>query len=465
MDVGVSQAPVDPAVAADAPLDRVNAVAALEKQLASTPRAIYPYQHAGIAYRLGLAHAESLGADPTSELRKALACYDLAASIFDPRYDPAPHARVLNAAGAAHRALGDRERAAELFERAAGLLDGQDRDDERGAAFNNLGLVRSELGQPDLAVAACDQALALFDGSSPDSRRARAASLHTRGMAHAAMGTEAGLDAALADYAEALSEVGPGDAPFHYAILTHAAGAASIALAELRPDNADRLLQKAAGDISDSLTIFTRSGFPYQYALGKHNLGLALLRRAVLPGRDSVIDDLRWALANFEETVAVLDPRIYTAEWQMGYTNLDRTQNELTDRGVSGTRAEHFAALLAGASSDVRIDLLRDRLTRLLMQPEPQRHGSLVELDRAVAGFEFETARMIMVDEIHILMELPRPDLNSGLTARFEAHRGLPEEVREVADRALDQAIGDALVGPQRMYVRDFLYDLGWERP
>ena len=465
MDAETSRSTVQPAPPGNPASDRADAIAALEKQLAATPRSVYPYQHAGLAYRLGLAHAESAAANPAGELRKALACYDLAASIFDPRYDPVPHARVLNAAGAARRALGDRRKAGELFERAAELLAGHDRDDERGAALNNLGLVRTELGQPDEAVAACDEALTLFDGSTPDGRRARAAALHTRGMAHASMGTEAGLAAALEDYAEALSGIAPGDAPYHHAILKSASGVASIALAEIRTDQADRLLQDAEDSISESLAFFTRAAFPYHYALGKHNLGLAILRRASLPGRRASIEGLRWALACFEETVSVLDPRLYNAEWQQGYTNLNRTETELANRGAPGTRAEHFAALLASSSRDVRVDLFRERLTRLLMRPDSGGSGSLVELGRAIARLDYDVARTLMVDEIKVLMELPRPDLHAGLKARFEAHRGLPPEERERADEALDQAIGDALVGPQRMFVRDFFYELGWERP
>jgi hypothetical protein len=307
--------------------------------------------------------------------------------------------------------------------------------------------------------------MALFDGSSPDSRRARAASLHTRGMAHAAMGSEEGLIAALSDYDEALSVVGSNDAPYHYGIVQHASGVACIALAELREDQASRLLQDASAAISESLTVFTRTAFPYQYALGKHNLGLALLRRASLPGRNDCIDDLRWALACFEETVSVLDPRMYTAEWQQGYTNLERVQERLTSRGSIGSRADHFAGLLASTSTDARVGLLRERLTRLLLLPEPHRRASLVELDLAIAGLGFEAARSIVTAELGVLMELPGPDLQVGLESRFEANRRLFGEDRENADRALDQAIGDALGGPQRMYVRDFLYGLGWERP
>jgi hypothetical protein len=140
-------------------------------------------------------------------------------------------------------------------------------------------------------------------------------------------------------------------------------------------------------------------------------------------------------------------------------------QEELVRRGSTATRTQHFAALLAGSSEEARMQLLRERLTRLLMLPEPGRQVSLVELATASARLGYEAARDIITDELKILMELPRPDLHTGLLARFEAHRRLPEELREDADRGLDQAIGDALGGPQRMFVRDFLYGLGWERP
>jgi hypothetical protein len=65
-----------------------------------------------------------------------------------------------------------------------------------------------------------------------------------------------------------------------------------------------------------------------------------------------------------------------------------------------------------------------------------------------------------------VLIELPTEQLGFGLQARFDAHRRLEEgDVRDDADRALDQAVSDALQGPQRIAVRDFLYSLGWERP
>jgi tetratricopeptide (TPR) repeat protein len=465
MDVDVS-APASAGPSQQEPgRDRAAAVEALERQLAATPRAINPYMHAGIAYRLGLAHAEAGAEDLRTAMRKALYYYDLAASIFDPRYDPVPHGRVLNAAGAAHRALGDRKRAAELFERSAALLAGHGRDDERAAAFNNLGLVRAELGQHDLAVAACDEALSLFDTSNPGAVRGRAAALHTRGMAHAALGTAEGLTAALEDYREALSVVALTEAPFHFATISQAIGVADVALAALQPQRADRLLVDAVGATSEALTVFTRSAFPFQYALCKNNLGTALMRRASLrPGAEAA-QGLRWAMACFEETISVLDPRMYAAEWQVGYANLESVNEELAKRGLDGSRVEQFAALLDSADADLRTSLLRERLTRLLLLPEPSRRAALEELARATANLGLDGTRAVITAELNVLMELPRPDLHAGVEARYAAHRDLPPEVRATADAALDQAIGDALVGPQRVYVRDFLYGLGWERP
>ena len=103
-------------------VDHKAAIEDLQRQLASTSRASRPHEHAVLAYRLGLAHAESPSGNPAEGLRKALAFYDVAAAIFDPRFEPVQHARVLNAAGAAHRGLGDRRNSAELFEQAVALF-------------------------------------------------------------------------------------------------------------------------------------------------------------------------------------------------------------------------------------------------------------------------------------------------------------------------------------------------------
>ena len=438
--------------------DREGVIEALQAQLAATPRATRPYEHGSVAYRLGLAYAESTVGTPVENLRKALALYEVAGEVFNPRFDPVEHARVLNAAGAAHRALGDRRRAARLFEEASRLLEGRGRDDERAAALNNLGLVRTELGELELAVAACDQAVELFDTTSPEGRRGRAATLHSRGQAHAAMGTEEGLDAALDDFEEARGELDPEDAPYHFGLIHHSIGVACSSLAALRQSERDRLLKEAVEAFTESLTVFTRGAFPYQHALAKHNVGLAW---ANLGG----VANLRRALASFEDAVGMLDPRLHGDAWRQAYASLTRTEEQLEPSFPGMTRATHFAALLAGSKPEEQRRLLGERLTGVLALPDPRRGAVLTELALASARLEQDRTQAVIEAELAVLMELPPGGLDAALRARVEAHRQLDAEAQERADRALDAAIGAALGGPQRIYVRDFLYSIGWERP
>lgn len=451
MTTGVAQGP-------DALLERRQAIEALETRLARTPQAQRPHEHAVLAYRLGLAYAESPAGVPADNLRRALASYDVAAKIFDPRLDPVEHARVLNAAGAAQRALGDRARAAGLFERAVTLLAGRRRDGERAAALNNLGLVRSELGLPEAAVGAFTEAAELFDTGTADGRRGRAAALLNRGLARAATGGEAGLEAALADYEQARADVDAGEAPYHWALVHHSIGVALLELAGRQGGQRERRLAEAREALAESMTVFTRSAFPFQYALAKHNLGLAHLAAGGVGGA-------RRALACFEDALLVLDHRTHEAAWRQAYASLTRAEEALAALQLEMSRPDHFAALLASCEPPERDALLRERLMLLLALPSHRRHAALVEAARAIALLEREQVRRIIEAELVMLMELPTEYLETALRARFEAHSRLEGKAREEADRALDQGVSDALGGPQRVFVRDFLYGLGFERP
>jgi tetratricopeptide (TPR) repeat protein len=443
---------------AGAPSGREGAIEALEAQLAATPRAARPHEYAAVAYRLGLAYAESTLGAPADNLRKALAFYEAAGEVFDPRFDPVEHARVLNAAGAAHRALGDRRRAARLFAEASRLLEGRGRDAERAAALNNLGLVRTELGELALAVEACDLAVELFDTASDEGRRGRAATLHSRGQAHAATGTEEGLETALDDFEQAREGVDPDEAPYHFGLIHHSIGVAFSSLAALRQTERERLLKEAIDAFDESLTVFTRSAFPYQHALAKHNVGLAW---ANLGG----VANLRRALASFEDAVGMLDPRCHGDAWRQAYASLSRAEEQLEPSFPGMTRATHFAALLAGVKPEEQRRLLRERFTGVLALPDPRRRAILTELALATAQLEEDRTHAVIEAELAALMELPPEGLDAALRARVDAHRKLGGDIQERADRALDAAIGAALGGPQRIYVRDFLYSLGWERP
>ena len=438
--------------------DRMAVIADLEKQLAATARASRPHEHAVIAYRLGLAHAESSAGAPAEGLRKALACYEVAAAIFDPRFEPVEHARVLNAAGAAHRGLGDRAKAAKLFEEAGRLLEDHDNDAERAAALNNLGLVRAELGQIDEAITAFDAAADLFDVRTPDGRRGRVATLHNRGQAHNAKGDEAGLEAALADFEEARGILDPDEAPYHFGLVEHSVGVTCSSLAALRPDERDQLLAEAVRAFTASLEMFTRTAFPFQFALAKHNLGLAYFNQGGTA-------NLRRALASFEDTVAVLDTRVHADAWRQAYASLERAEKELEAVAPGATRTEHFAALSASIRDDERMPLVHERLFRLMALPEPRRSAALAELSLAVANLGYEGARKVIEAQLKVMMEMPTDSHSVVLSALNDAHSRLEGDARDHADRALDQAIGDALGGPQRVHVRDYLVSVGWERP
>jgi tetratricopeptide (TPR) repeat protein len=440
--------------------DRRRVIAELEAQLARTPRAQRPHEHAALAYRLGLAHAEAPVGNPEDGLRKALTYFDTASAIFNAREDPVEHARVLNGAGAARRALGDRTRAAELFERAAGLLESRERDDELAGVLNNLGLVRSELGRFDGAIEACDAAVTLFDTSSPEGRRGRVAALHSRGSARAGKGTDEALEAALVDFRLAATGLDAEEAPYHHGLVHHSIGVTYTALAARKPQERASLLVDAIAAFEEALTVFMRTAFPFQHALVKHNLGLAWSNR----GGPTA---LRRALASFEDAVGMFDSRVHADAWRQSYAALERTEKELEAVAPGLSRADHFVGLLAVVDLDERVRLVKERLTGLLALPvEGRRRSALTELALASARLPYDEARAVMEAELSVLIELPTEYLEPGLRARFDANRRLEsEEATERADRALDQAIGDALQGPQRIGVRDFLYSLGWERP
>lgn len=450
--------------------DPRTAIEALETQLKTTPRGLRPYEHATVAYRLGLAYAENPAGSRAEMLRKALACFDVAAAIFDPRFDPVEHARVLNAAGASQRALGDRRKAAELFAKAADLFEGRDRDDERAAALNNLGLARAELGQIEEAVTAFDTAATLFDTTTADGRRGVVATLLNRGQAHASVGTEEGLEAALDDFDQAQGDLDADEAPYHHALVHHSAGSAYSALASRRPAERQRLLEEAVRAFAESLTVFTRTGFPYQHALARYNLGLAQVGLAEVAAQEvggggrGRLQNLRRALANFEDAVALLDTRLHADAWKQAYAGLSRIEEQLAAEFPGATRADHFATLLAFTTEEERHALLRERLLRLLALPEPRNRSALTELSLATVRVG-RNGGLILETELALVMELPIEHQEIALRSIFEAHATLGGEDRETADRALDAAIGAALGAPQRIFVRDHLYSLGWERP
>jgi len=128
------------------------------------------------------------------------------------------------------------------------------------------------------------------------------------------------------------------------------------------------------------------------------------------------------------------------------------------------SRTDHFVNLAADLNRADRAALVKDRLTRFFSLPE---QGRAQLIDFAIATTKLGDERGRVVDEtiLTTIMEMPRDVQEVTLDAIWEAHRILDGDERETADRELDQSIGDALGGPQRIFVRDHLLGLGWERP
>jgi tetratricopeptide (TPR) repeat protein len=439
-------------------VDHKAAIEDLERQLGKTPRASRPHEHAVLAYRLGLAYAELPTGNPAENLRRALAFYDVAAAIFDPRFEPLQHARVLNAAGAAHRGLNNRPKAADLFEKAVTLFAEGGTENERAAAYNNLGLCRTEMGQAAAGVEAFNSAIELFDSYTDEGKRGVMSTLHNRGQAHTSLGTEEGLEAALADFEEARGMIDPEENPLHYGMVEHSVGVTCSALAKVNEDGRSSFLKEAIRAFENSLLVFTRTAFPYYYALVKHNLGLA---HESLGGTAN----LRRALASFEDALAVFDTRLHADAWKQAYASLERVEKQLNANGAK-SRIDHWAALLAVAPLEERTVLVRERMFRLLAQPEPRRTTGVAEVARAVGLMGFDESRKVYESIMKLVIELPQETQSVSLRAIMAGHASIEDaEQQEDADRGLDQAIGDALGGPQRVAVRDFLEGEGWIRP
>ncbi|CAN5538013.1 hypothetical protein BH18ACT1_BH18ACT1_06230 [soil metagenome] len=235
-------------------------------------------------------------------------------------------------------------------------------------------------------------------------------------------------------------------------------GTACTALAEARPEHRHALLERAVTSFSACLDTFTRDELPFQHALALHNLGRAWAGYGVVAA-------LRRALGCIEDALAVLDPRLHADAWRHAHASLTGVEAQLVGLGAAADRTTHFVALAADASDEERNRLLGARLVRLLALPEPGRAAALVDLAFAGARLGPVATRALVEAELTVAMELPNEALEAVLAARVAAHGLLDEARRDEADRALDQAIGDALNGPQRVWIRDRLYNLGFERP
>ncbi len=441
-------------------VDTAAAVARLEVELGAISRENDPYEHALAAHRLGLAYAESVGNKPEDRLRQALACFDLAAGLLDPRFHPVEHARVLTAAGSVRRSLGDPASALRLFQAARSLAAGRVSDDEAAAMANNIGLALLETGDLGGALARFDEAVAGFDITGAEGRRGGASALHNRGLARAASGRPGDIATAIADHDRALAVVGFDEAPLHHGLVQHSRGVAASNLAQMVDDTeADAWRSAAISAFTVALDVFVWPEHALHHGIVSFNLG-----RMWAEGDDAA--DLRRALLSFEDAVTAFDPRAQQGLWRQAYDALTAVDERLAGDHPDWRRSDHLVALLHDDPESAS-RLMRRRLTRWLVLPGPARDAALVDFVRAAArrdeahGAGAAALSLLLTTVLELPIEAQSVVLDALVTVRAAAGA----EVQESLDRLVDSAIGEALNGPQRVFVRDHLIAGGFERP
>ncbi len=415
---------------------------ALEQQLAQVDRLAHPKEWALLAGRVAMARAE-LG-NPAG----ALALLEPAAEILTAQRAPLDHGRLLVGAAVARRALGDGQRAWELFVAGVELLAGRASAIEVTAARSNVGLTAAELGRLGDAVAAFDAAIA----EAPDDDSRLLASLHVnRGQVHlAGSGVEA-LALARADFERAAGLTDYMSSPIQHGQARNGLGA----IAQAQGDRAG-----AAEHFAVVLATFTPLQFPFQHAVASHNLGLALA------DPDGSAESQRRALVAFETALTLFDPNRYRAQWSESFAQADEVDALLARNYPDWNRDDHFVALLASLTDSERHNVARTRLGHVAQRPDPHRRRSFASLAAAALHLDASAQRTVLLATISTLMELPETVLQSGLAGQLDAHRELDDEDHRIAaDRALDDAIHTLLHGPQRVRVRDLLEAMGWQRP
>ena len=474
----------------------------LEARLGILDPAKQPDAWAVAAYRFGVALTESASENPQATAQRALTLFAQAASLLDVNRAPLEHARIVNASGAVWRSVGDRRRAIDAFRLATELMEGRARKVELGAAMSNLGLALAENGDPLLAVATFERALMVLrpvDSRSESSaligrgevqnnpstfanqtkydnpanydnqanhdnhgeqRRAFASaalnlaqtllSIHGQKSATGALQQEPqSLALAFAAVADGLCFVDSATAPLQLGMLEHTRGLLWME---------EREFQNARASFSQSLNVFTRSTFPFQHAIASFNRA----RAAQSMGEHGT------ALLDYEAAVQVFDPRLHRSQWLEAASRLADVEKLLRVNAPSAQRHDHIVDVLLRSTAVDRANLLRERLTRLLgTAPMPQRaeFAMYFAAVQRLSEREVEASDGLLRQTIEILMELPEELLESALLGLLEAESTLSPEIREEADRRLDRAIQELLMGPQRMRMRDILYNAGWERP
>ncbi|NNF65771.1 MAG: tetratricopeptide repeat protein [Acidimicrobiia bacterium] len=402
-----------------------------------------------VQYMLGLAIAEHPAAGERS-YRESIRHYAKALRVFDADRFAEPRARVYTSLGVAERALGMGVIAKERFEQALALLGDSASGPDAGAAANNLGLVYEELGDAARAVDAFRSAIARFATAGAD--RQQASARHNLARVLAALGDH---DGAMRELRAAITLTSPeGDGPL-WASHVHELATHLLLSANVSTDHTEaiRLLR-------ESLTVFTSAHHPFQYAMAKHNLGLA---HAAMSGGDEP-HHARASLACFEDALAIFDPRLHAPQWRESHSGLEAMLERLEAAGLGRDRHGHFAHLLTEVDSESRHALLAERLGRLWTLAEPARTAQIESFDRALVAVEGSSQELLTREWLRVLTERRFDEADEALAIRTASIASLDEAQRTLATLGIERALGDLEI-LIRMQVRERLERFGYLRP
>lgn len=447
--------------------------ALLEAELAAADIAADPDTWALAAYRVAMAKSEL--ASNRDDLADSLKLLEKAGRILTAERAPQEHGRIQTALGNCYRAAGRADLAGEAFNRAANLLAGRAGVAEQAAALVNVGLARAEAGDGSESLTALDEAVDLLtndDGGEngyehgDEAARTLGAALLNRAQAHQSLASDMHLEAAVADYRAAVNAL-PLESP-QSAMASH--GLATALLEQDRRRNrpgassvgeTPPLVDQAIAALNQSLAVFTLNGFPFQHAIVRHSLAVALQRRGEQARAESESEfEYEFARAAHHGGLAlsIFDPRLHQTQWSTANQTITEIEAVLAPR----SRSAAIVDLLAGVDEDERTLLFRERLVPMTEWPEVRSAADLNQMAVALTELDTDTYQVVVQSMISVLMELPDRLLElacrSFVAANHHADTG-------GYDRALDDAINARLFGPQRVRVRDLLEANGWQRP
>jgi len=337
-------------------------VALIEEMLQRLGPVQYPAFRATLQVNLGNIYLRLPVGDRTSNLGKAIACYERALRFYTPEAAPLDYARTQTNLSQAYADLPTGDRAANLrkaiacYREALRFRTPEAAPLDYAGTQNNLGNAYLQLPVGDRAanlqkaIDCYEQALRVFTPEAGPLHYAR-----TQNNLGAAYGDfpvgdrAANLRQAIACYEQALRFRTFKAAPFDYAMIQNNLGNAYLQLpVEDRAVN----LEKAIDCYEQALRVFTPEAAPFDYARTQTNLGIAY---ADLPVGDRAAN-LRQAIACYEQALLVYTPETGPLHYATTQNNLGTAYADLP----VGDRAANLRQAIVCYEQALRFRTLKD---------------------------------------------------------------------------------------------------------